>query len=134
MPAPGAGRKYGGSKNRVIPELEKWTKLNHCTITIGNTDEICLARALVVGIAHAKWKAEPSDDTYKILVFHAKKLFQIVYKGPEANIKVFLYWLKAHFEPVTKLGSFFILKNIVYYVKKMVCATINVKISVLHVL
>ncbi|GAB6025634.1 hypothetical protein CHUAL_011360 [Chamberlinius hualienensis] len=105
------------------------------TSTIINSLE---TRALVVGIAYAKWKKEPSDDTYKvynklrntdrkyqidaakdlhkrcnvpegpcsireleqfqqhliediqIVVFKAEINFQIIYKGPEASISIFI--------------------------------------------
>ena len=50
----GAGwTKHGSCQNRVYLELGKWLKIKRCTIAeIQNTDNMCLARAVVVAKGH----------------------------------------------------------------------------------
>ena len=50
----GAGwTKHGSCRNRVYLELGKWLKIKRCTIAeIQNTDNMCLARAVVVAKGH----------------------------------------------------------------------------------
>ena len=63
MPRPGAGWSVNGScRNRIFLELADWLNTKRCSIgTINNTDQMCLARAIVVAIANWKYVQQPTN-------------------------------------------------------------------------
>lgn len=61
MPTLGSGWSSNrGCRNRVILTLDQWIASKRCTISMFNNDKICLARALVVAMAH--WNATNHND------------------------------------------------------------------------
>lgn len=71
MPNPGSGWSQNGSVNRrLYTSLEKWMAIKQCTINTINKDHLCLARSIVVAIAHYKHIFEPSSvnkDEFKYI-------------------------------------------------------------------
>ena len=63
FPAKGSGwTEHGSCRNRIFLQLEKWLQVKQCAITTINNDNLCLARSLVVAIAHHKKQTNPTPE------------------------------------------------------------------------
>ena len=53
---------YGSCHKRIFLELAKWLKTKRWAITdIANTDNLCLARSIVIAKAHWKYVNQPDN-------------------------------------------------------------------------
>ncbi len=66
MPPKGSGKTHKHMNNRTTMELSEWASRKQSLVTIINNDELCMARALVVGIAAIRKTKNPTDENIKL--------------------------------------------------------------------
>ena len=81
MPRPGAGcSMYGSCRKRIFLELVSWLDAKRCSIDINNQDQMCLARSIVVAIAHWQYANQasntPEEKAQKKALLAEKKRIQ----------------------------------------------------------
>ncbi len=65
MPPKASGKTHRHMNNRTTMDLTDWAIRKRSLVTIINEDELCMARALVVGIAAVQKTKNPTDENVK---------------------------------------------------------------------